>query len=219
MSLDTEMTVAEPTTDEVTASAPRSRRGMVIGLVVGLLAIAAAAALGKGWFSAKSADLTDEEIEALRAEAERNVVAATPAETTSKSGKTALVAKRAAAAAEHDQQVAASMLGDWELFDEGRYQLTLNADHTGKLIYKPDGFKNKTALALWSGELKIDIRWSVKNGLVEMSSISGTPKFAFTVATESRGKRKLYKLKDLNEKRLVLFELKNGKTDNWRKLD
>jgi hypothetical protein len=52
-----------------------------------------------------------------------------------------------------------------------------------------------------------------------MSSISGTPKFAFTVATESRGKRKLYRVTDLSDKRLVLFELKNKKTDNWRKLD
>ena len=217
MSLDTEMIVTEPATDETTATPPRSRRGMVIGLGVCLLAIAGAVALGTGSFSSNSAELTDEEIESLRAEAERTAIAAKPA-TTSKSGSTAIVAKRDAAT-ERDREIAASMLGDWELFDEGRYQLTLNADHTGKLIYKPDGFKNKTALALWSGELKIDIRWSVKNALVEMSSISGTPKFAFTVATESRGKRKLYRLKDLSEKRLVLFELKNGKTDDWRKLD
>ena len=120
--------------------------------------------------------------------------------------------------AERDRQIATNMLGHWELFDEGRYRMMLNKDKTGKLIYKPDGFKNKLALGLFRGELKIDLRWSVKDGLVEISSIRGKPTFAFTVATKSRGKRKLYRVKDLGPKRLVLFELKNKKTDNWRKL-
>jgi hypothetical protein len=198
MSLDPDMTVTANPANEY--SAPRRR------------ALAGVVALGQGWIFSGSGELTDEEFEAMRTKAER-----TAAPAASKSTTTA-AAKRDAAA-ERDRQIAASMLGDWELFDEGRYQLTLLADKTGKLTYKPDGFKNKTALALWSGELKIDIRWSVKKGLVEMSSISGTPKFAFTVATESRGKRKLYRVTDLSDKRLVLFELKNKKTDNWRKLD
>lgn len=218
MTANTDMTETSTLPSDSAEKPPRSRRAIAICLGAVLLVVAGVSVVGQGWFSSNGAELTDEEIEAFRAEAERTAAAATPSSPTPASNTSTTVAKPDGPA-ERDRKIAASMLGDWELFDEGRYQLKLMADHTGKLTYKPDGFKNKSALLLWSGELKIDIRWSVKDGLVEMSSIRGTPKFAFTVATESRGKRKLYRVKDLSDKRLVLFELKNKKTDNWRKLD
>jgi len=115
-----------------------------------------------------------------------------------------------------DEEIEAGIVGRWELKEEGRYQLTLRPDSTGTLVYEPN-WKNKVALA-WTDRLEIAIRWSVKDGMVDMSSISGTPKRAFKIAINSRGKEKHYRVKDLSKKKLVLFEVTDRKTDNWHKL-
>lgn len=122
----------------------------------------------------------------------------------------------AAAIAKRDEQLRTAIVGKWELLTEGKKHLTLNADNTGKFDYWPDW---KNTLALTSNRLEIQFKWSLKNGHVDMQSISGTPERAFKIATLDRGKRKYYHIRSLTSDELVLYELKTKDVDHWKRVE
>ena len=123
--------------------------------------------------------------------------------------------QRSHAAKNADAQFNRQILGEWELPKDGVYRLKLEADKTGTLTYKLSGL-NRAALS--TSKLVIKIEWSLKDGYFDMKWLSGTPKYAFKVATASHGKRKLYRIDELTQKTLVLYELKKKKTDRWTRV-
>lgn len=204
---------------------PPPRRGSLLlkAVVAGLLLLAVGAGLlMSGVFDGDAEQLTDDEITRLKAEAKSqrggvdervlqcSAVGAPMA--LQDRGKAAAAAKRAA---QRDEKLRRAIVGEWELPEDGVYRLALRDDNSGRLVYKPSGL-NKVALL--TSKLEIEITWELKDGHVDMNSVAGKPAFAFKTAIRSRGKRKFYRIDELNGETMVLYELKKKKLDRWTRV-
>ena len=118
-----------------------------------------------------------------------------------------------------DEKAQQTIVGKWDLPKQkkGDYRLELNEDQTGVLTFTPN-YIYRVPLRLWKGSIKFHIKWKVKDGHVDMWSVTGTPQRAFETAIKHEGRRMYFHLQKAAPQQLVLKNVKSGKVDDWKRI-
>jgi hypothetical protein len=107
------------------------------------------------------------------------------------------------------------VLGTWEDQYEGKRTMTLNADGTGTMIVELSGWR----AAMSAPRLKFNLKWSIEGGHFKEQSISGEPETTVKMILAVKGDHVDQPILELNEKRLLLLDDKDGKTQyDWKRV-
>lgn len=120
---------------------------------------------------------------------------------------------------QRDAKLRSIVIGNWDLPKQrkGDYRLELKDDKSGVLTFTPN-YKYRVPLFLWRGSLKFNLQWKVKDGHIDMWSVSGSPKRSFDIAIKHEGRRMYFHVEKSTPKRLVLKNVKDGKVDDWKRI-
>jgi hypothetical protein len=103
------------------------------------------------------------------------------------------------------------LLGTWEREYHGSWIMKIKDAGQGTLEMRPSG--------LWAtliGEkVHVILNWSINDGCVELFSVSGEPETAFAAAKLIFGDRRIRKIKELTETRLVLLDEEDDSEAKW----
>lgn len=107
------------------------------------------------------------------------------------------------------------LLRTWEREYHGSWIMTLQDDGTGTLLIKPSGLWG----ILIGEEVLVNLDWSVNDGRAELFSVSGEPETAFAAAKLIFGDRRIRKIKELTETRLVFIDEEDNSETEWTRTD
>ena len=103
------------------------------------------------------------------------------------------------------------LLGTWEREYHGSWTMTIQEDGKGTLLIKPSGFWG----TIIGEKVLVNLDWSVTDGRAELISVSGEPATAFAAGKIFFGERRIRKIKELTETRLVLLDEEDDSEAEW----
>ena len=103
------------------------------------------------------------------------------------------------------------LLGSWEREYHGSWIMNIQDLGKGTLVIKPTGLWG----TLIGEKVHVNLDWSVNDGRTELVSVSGEPKTAFAAAKLIFGDRRIRKIKELTEARLVLLDEEDNSEAEW----
>ena len=101
--------------------------------------------------------------------------------------------------------------GTWEREFHGSWIMTIQDDGQGTLLIRPSGWWG----TLIGEKVLVNLDWSINDGRAELVSVSGEPKTAFAAAKLIFGDRRIRKIKELTETRLVLLDEEDNSEAEW----
>ena len=105
-----------------------------------------------------------------------------------------------------EEQLQQKLLGSWRDKFYGERTMTFHSDGTGIMVIKLD----TAGRLLYGDKLKIDLAWSITDGVLEMHFTGGEPKWAMSTITSGWGARHEQKIEQLDEADLHLRSTDSG---------
>ena len=113
-----------------------------------------------------------------------------------------------------DGDLRSQIVADWELNLDGVRRLTVRADGTATLDYRPNA-----AYSWILGErVQIEIEWKLTDGQGFFRSVRGKPDAAFQWISNFRGTENVWKIIELDERHALMWDEKDQSHYDWKRI-
>ena len=103
------------------------------------------------------------------------------------------------------------VLGTWKREYHGSWIMNIEDGGQGTLLIRPSGWWG----TLIGEKVLVNLDWSVNDGRAELVSVSGEPEAAFEASKLIFGDRRIRKIKELTETRLVFLDEEDNSEAEW----
>jgi hypothetical protein len=113
-----------------------------------------------------------------------------------------------------DDRCRRKFVGVWEDDYQGHRELVIRDDGTARMVVEPSGVAGK----VFAAKLTFEIEWTIADGRIVMTTVSGEPRKKTNLVINLYGTRAEYKLLHLDDSQLLLLDA-DGKTRyDWRRV-
>lgn len=137
-----------------------------------------------------------------------------PRSDTANAGTTKPVEASGEICIEDDDDLRQRAIGTWEDEYHGKRTMTLREDGTATMIVEPEGL----GATLFAKKLTFDIEWKIKDGVLILKTLGGTPERKIALVSKIYGDQAEEVIVELTDKRF-LVEHDESTDFDWRRVE